>query len=88
MVSVVLENACTEQSVVFYFDLIKIWQTSMACYKCLICINDYLTLLFSCVISGFRRDVNENGALLGYIPEDGTNRLFRSVGKKLPLFAA
>jgi hypothetical protein len=73
---------------VFYFYLIKIWLKSTASYKCLICINYYLTLLFSCVISGFRREVDENGALLGYIPEDGTNRLSRSVGKKLPLFAA
>ena len=48
------------QSVVFYFDLIKIWLRSTACYECLSCINYYLTLLFSCVISGFRRDVDEN----------------------------
>jgi len=53
------------------------------------------------VISGFRREVDENCTLLGYytgvvaisylvflIREDGTDNLSRNVGKKLPLLAA
>jgi hypothetical protein len=59
-----------------------------------------------CVISGFRRGVNEIRALLGFYAaqkvsfftdvsgqhigplEDGTDRLSRNVGKKLPFYAA
>jgi len=37
----------------------------------------------------FRREVYENDAsFLFLIPEDGTDRLSRNVGKKLPLLAA
>jgi hypothetical protein len=57
------------------------------------------TLRCKSVISIFRRDVDENCAFLGYhaansgnfLPtylEDGTYRLSRNVGKKLPLLAA
>ena len=43
-----------------------------------------------CVIYGFRREVAENCALLGYdlTLEDGTDILSRNVGKELPLLAA
>jgi len=55
------------------------------------------------VISGFRREVDENYAPLGHyatssgslsptfrfsIPEDGGERLSRNVGKKLPLLGS
>jgi hypothetical protein len=55
------------------------------------------------VISGFRREVDKKWALLGYqaassdnflptfrfsIPEGGTDRLSRNVGKKLPLLGS
>ena len=57
------------------------------------------TLRRKSVISVFRRDVDENYAFLGYHAansgnflmtylEDGTDRLSRNVGKKLPLLAA
>jgi hypothetical protein len=42
-----------------------------------------------CAISDFRREVSENWALFGFLnPEDGTDKLSRNVGKKLPLLAA
>jgi predicted GNAT family N-acyltransferase len=64
----------------------------------------YLTDNVPCVISDFRREVDENSSLLGYYAvssgnslltfwglltlEDGTDRLSRNVGKELPLLAA
>jgi hypothetical protein len=43
-----------------------------------------------CKISGFRREVDENCAILGYYAESSGNSLptSRNVGMKLPLFAA
>jgi len=42
-----------------------------------------------CVISGFRREIDENCALLGYYTANNlTDRLSRNVDKKLPLLAA
>ena len=49
----------------------------------------------SCVNSGFRREVDENCALLGYYAasssssssSSSTDKLSRTVGKKLPLLA-
>jgi hypothetical protein len=46
-----------------------------------------LSCLF--VISGFRREIDENCALLGcYTANNGTDSLSRNIGKKLPLLAA
>jgi len=57
-----------------------------------------------CVLSGIRREADENCTPLGYYaassgnflpslfgfftPKDGTNRVSQNVGKKLPLLAA
>ena len=42
-----------------------------------------------CMFSVFRREVDEKDALFLFLtPEDGTDRLSRNVGKKMPLLAA
>lgn len=56
------------------------------------CVNDLEHIL--CVVSGFRREVNEICALLGYdaaysgnsltIQEDKADRFSQNVGKELP----
>ena len=57
----------------------------------------YTNLARDCVIAGFRRDVDENCALFWVITqkaqesltlEDGTDKLSRNVGKKIPLIPA